>query len=142
MNTVIARTWVEALRSGEYAQTTNALHTAAGFCCLGVLCDLYRKEHAEARWVGPMDEGQSIAFSPKDTAPMDVGILPQAVKLWADMKTLDGSLPEGNGESIVRVESGYGPTSRPAETLAELNDDGKRTFAQIADIIERFVEQL
>lgn len=46
MNPEIKKRWVEALRSGKYAQTTGALHrkfdeprnhTSAGFCCLGVL---------------------------------------------------------------------------------------------------------
>lgn len=32
--------WVAALRSGKYPQTKAALRTAAGFCCLGVLCDI------------------------------------------------------------------------------------------------------
>jgi hypothetical protein len=30
--------WVEALRSGEFNQTTGRLHDYEGFCCLGVLC--------------------------------------------------------------------------------------------------------
>lgn len=33
--------WVEALRSGEYQQTTMSLRNGDKFCCLGVLCDLY-----------------------------------------------------------------------------------------------------
>lgn len=32
--------WVAALRSGEYRQAKNALKTADGYCCLGVLCDI------------------------------------------------------------------------------------------------------
>lgn len=32
--------WLEALRSGKYAQTQKALNDGQGFCCLGVLCDL------------------------------------------------------------------------------------------------------
>lgn len=39
--------WLKALRSGEYQQTTGRLRKSgpdAGFCCLGVLCDLARKD--------------------------------------------------------------------------------------------------
>ena len=32
--------WLEALRSGEYSQTTETLKDENGFCCLGVLCDV------------------------------------------------------------------------------------------------------
>jgi hypothetical protein len=32
--------WVEALRSGEYRQTTGHLKTENGYCCLGVLADI------------------------------------------------------------------------------------------------------
>jgi hypothetical protein len=32
--------WVDALRSGKYAQGRNALRKRNRYCCLGVLCDL------------------------------------------------------------------------------------------------------
>lgn len=46
----IAKKWTEALRSGEYEQCTLQLKKGEGFCCLGVLTDLYIKEHEDARW--------------------------------------------------------------------------------------------
>ena len=43
--------WLAALRSGEYTQTTGKLRRSPpaheGFCCLGVLCDLARKDGGE-----------------------------------------------------------------------------------------------
>lgn len=33
--------WVEALRSGEFSQTRNALKKHDGHCCLGVLCEIH-----------------------------------------------------------------------------------------------------
>ncbi len=33
--------WIAALRSGEYNQTTQMLHNAEGYCCLGVACKLF-----------------------------------------------------------------------------------------------------
>lgn len=47
MDAEVKQRWLEALRSGKYAQTRNALRrplaedeTTEGFCCLGVLCDV------------------------------------------------------------------------------------------------------
>jgi hypothetical protein len=34
--------WIKALRSGKYKQTTGRLRThEGGWCCLGVLCDVF-----------------------------------------------------------------------------------------------------
>ena len=55
MNQEIKTKWVVALRSGDYKQTKGKLKDANGYCCLGVLCDISRKEtgfgieHNEAR---------------------------------------------------------------------------------------------
>jgi hypothetical protein len=45
-----AKRWVEALRSGKYPQTRRTLKDDAGFCCLGVACDLYAEEVEGANW--------------------------------------------------------------------------------------------
>ena len=34
------RKWVEALRSGDFPQTTSTLADSDGYCCLGVACDI------------------------------------------------------------------------------------------------------
>lgn len=44
----LLRRWVEALRSGEYTQTTGRLRDMDGHCCLGVLCDV----SGRGRWEG------------------------------------------------------------------------------------------
>lgn len=44
MNSQIKQKWIDALRSGEYEQDKCSLKTPKGFCCLGVLTDLYLKE--------------------------------------------------------------------------------------------------
>lgn len=33
--------WINALRSGEFSQTTGRLQTSEGHCCLGVACALF-----------------------------------------------------------------------------------------------------
>jgi hypothetical protein len=55
-------TWVEALRSGEYKQTTGALQDNSGYCCLGVACRVFipKDDLVLDKW-GVMDGGM-----PKD----------------------------------------------------------------------------
>jgi hypothetical protein len=51
LNKEIATKWVAALRSGDYKQTQGVLRSADnGYCCLGVLCDLYNKETGNGEW--------------------------------------------------------------------------------------------
>lgn len=107
MKPEIKQRWIQALRSGEYQQTKGTLHNDKGFCCLGVLCDLYAKEHSHHSWVLYGDRYKMID---------ETGILPIKVKRWA-------GLNENNP-----IIEGYA-------SLAELND-GCFTFEQIAQIIE------
>jgi hypothetical protein len=50
MKESIKKKWLQALRSGKYKQTAASLQDGDGFCCLGVLCDLYAKETKTASW--------------------------------------------------------------------------------------------
>lgn len=43
MNYDFIRAWIDALRSGEYKQTTGRLRNCYGYCALGVGCDVARK---------------------------------------------------------------------------------------------------
>ena len=49
MNKQVKRKWLKALRSGEYqqgdSQLLNKNNGNSYYCCLGVLEDIYRKEH-------------------------------------------------------------------------------------------------
>ena len=40
----VYKRWIAALRNGEYKQTRDTLRRGDSFCCLGVLCDLARKD--------------------------------------------------------------------------------------------------
>jgi hypothetical protein len=46
MDTELKAKWVEALRSGDYKQTSHVLHDEQenAYCCLGVLCIVAKKE--------------------------------------------------------------------------------------------------
>ncbi len=120
MDKKIMKKWVKALRSGKYRKTTGNLCKVAengnkSWCCLGVLTDLYNKEHKQ----------DPIEIEAEDED------LPYSVEEWSGMKSSCGALPYGYG-------------NRPVTSLAELNDcaNSKRSFKRIADIIEKNWEQL
>ena len=54
MNERVKQLWVEALRSGEYKQCNYSLRRdeskVISYCCLGVLCELYAREHSHFDW--------------------------------------------------------------------------------------------
>jgi hypothetical protein len=111
MNPQIKQKWVDALRSGEYQQTQRLLHDENGFCCLGVLCDLYLKEN-QLEWEPSRHNGNVYMFQDM------VASLPLSVVEWA---YLDDSNP---------------PVNAGDSSLAELNDNGS-AFIEIADLIEK-----
>lgn len=121
----IAKRWVRALRSGRYRQGTGVLcyrrDDGMHYCCLGVLCDLAEKSGVCKRNV---KNGAVFYFDGADVS------LPESVMKWADMSSLDGSY-----------------RSRPNATATDLdlafdNDSRRLSFLQIANIIERHVDEL
>jgi len=109
MNPQIKQKWLNALRSNEYQQCRGRLHTNSGFCCLGVLCDLYIKEN-NVEWEINEDSGKYM-FQNKGAD------LPFSVIEWSGVD----SGPPGNGQ---------------IGTLAALNDS-ETTFNEIANLIEK-----
>jgi hypothetical protein len=111
-----ARKWVEALRSGEFEQGRSRLRKGDQYCCLGVACELYRREHPD----GPDwdDVEGEFAFDGCES------MLPDVVRDWLELRTPDGDF--GNGDH---------------NTLTYMNDDGC-TFEDIADVIESEPEGL
>lgn len=106
MNPEIKTKWVAALRSGEFEQGHRQLRKGNTFCCLGVLCELYRRETGDGTW----ENNHFLRIS---------DVLPSRVSIWA-----------GLSESNPTVEGITCDTS-----LAERNDAGV-TFSEIADIID------
>jgi hypothetical protein len=74
MNQEIKQRWVEALRSGEYQQGKESLYHCGKFCCLGVLTDLYIKEHG-LQW--KQDSAGLWSFEEGG------GLLPRSVQKWS-----------------------------------------------------------
>lgn len=121
MDPEVKAEWVQALRSGEYKQARGYLRRTLdrgakeintqpqGFCCLGVLTDLYCKQTGKGSW-GPPNAFGSHFTSASSSSRTD---LTQEVSYWSGLD---------NGE----VES----------ELARKNDSGSYDFNQIADWIE------
>ena len=102
--------WLEALRSGEYKQGQEHLRSDAGYCGLGVLCDVHAKENG-GEWEGISGDRYRYLQA--------TAVLPSEVIEWA---SLDNVLPK--------------VTYHEVETpLSILNDSGM-PFSEIADYIE------
>lgn len=108
------RWWVEALRSGNYTQTSNALRDNQGYCCLGVACDVFRKKTKHGRW-------DDDVFVIGDMA--EDGVLPDRVANWLGLD----------------VNPIINPGGRLSEeqTASSCNDELCWNFNQIADAVER-----
>jgi hypothetical protein len=124
MDKHVAERWVQALRSGQYQQGQHELHPDTNsYCCLGVLCDLYRVEQGKGEWrKGPM-RGENNIFTVDDEEGYESSVLPESVKDWAGMHS-------SVGEIVGTVDA-----------LAALNDEGME-FPQLADLIEKKWEVL
>ena len=116
MKPEIKSKWVAALKSGEYAQGERRVLNDGfgGWCCLGVLCDIYAKEFGDL-WER---SGEGLRLS--------IGSCyypPNEVRKWADFHEDESPVSIGNIERSVAV-----------------HNDGvncpRRTFAEIADAIE------
>ena len=135
MNTKIKQKWVSALRSGEYEQGSEKLYSGRGYCCLGVLCDLYSKENG-LKWEF---RGDDVIKTEDEIVPSQLQkfdyfyfddeseFLPESVMDWAELSVKN---PQ------VRVECEYGEDARfYVDEIANVNDSGY-SFTQLAEIIE------
>lgn len=129
MKPEIKQKWIEALRSGEYSQTEGKLHTPDGFCCLGVLTDLYLKE-TNQQWefhekTGDITSDDYYTFEETDD------FLPKSVSDWAGLNT---NCPEVMTENGDFDEESDGDEYLSRE-LSDLNDNGYN-FESIAELIQ------
>jgi len=86
MKKEIADKWVEALRSGKYEQTEGYLKTENGHCCLGVLCEISDLDLTVTERTPTFKPFKYFEFNNNDSH------LPNEVKDWAGMKSVDGNL--------------------------------------------------
>lgn len=118
MKPLIKAEWVKALKSGKYKKATGTLcrlkkdGTPKGYCCLGVLTDLYVKAHKKTEW---QVSGGRLSFEGESA------LLPIKVSKWAGLK--------GDSDALVLYKG------VPVH-LANVNDTTKQTFPQIAELIK------
>ena len=121
MNQQIKQQWVAALRSGDYQQTTGELRNGSGFCCLGVLTDLYLKE-VGVEWMGNDEDGFMF---PK----FNEEVLPYEVMDWADLSCDNPEV------TVERFSPIVGQNVSCNVPLSDLNDTD-HDFKMIAALIE------
>lgn len=139
----IATKWASALRCGKYKQGKNALKTKSKkgiikHCCLGVLCELYNKEHKK-KLKTTQSNGHEISrsisgrnniskvFSFEDSWDS----LPVKVLKWAGINNTTGCLR--NGSFSNKFDKWF--------SLSDMNDDGIN-FKKISDFIEESCDNL
>ena len=116
MNPDIKKRWVEALRSGEYKQGKYYLKNGDDFCCLGVLCDLHRKEFG-GKW---------------EAGTLVTGLHNHIAGTYAE----DASFPSKEVLEWAGGPIDYLLLSRGQTATTAINDGLEYTFTQIADLIE------
>ena len=111
--------WVEALRSGKYKQGRERLNKNGKFCCLGVLCEILKKE---LKIEVVMQDGQVRYDGYQSYLPSRVGEYAGMIdyNCCGDIVSL--------GVSLANLNDGVGGK--------------KHNFKQIADIIEEYHEEL
>lgn len=129
MKQEVADKWCQALESGKYQQTSKVLcrttekGEVVGYCCLGILCEVYQQE------VGDLDVRKINDTYNNDHVQSyehSYAALPQQVQDWAGMQDCLGRY----------VQNGV------VETLSDQNDNRKKNFVEIAAIIRANVNNL
>lgn len=110
---------IDALRGGDYTQGCGALRNHGCHCVMGVAADIWHKTTGEGEWTPSFYdriEGTSTC-------------LPEAARDWFGFRTVFGD---------------YGPRDEDGYSRDSLicDNDGGKTFAQLADIIESKPEGL
>lgn len=136
MKPEIAQKWVEALRSGNYTQTTKTLRDDKGYCCLGVLCDLASQEGI-GTWQAPDSPPTSASRIYRYVAgyakyESNSSLIPPRVAKWAEMSEKNTGKNGSKGSFL---------SDGNWTSLANLNDRGS-SFEDIAKVIEKEVETL
>jgi hypothetical protein len=128
MNPKVKQKWIDALRSGEYVQGKEKLRSVSGYCCLGVLCDIYAEE-TNTEWKFRGNEETNL--QPKDYWYFgdQSEFLPEFVMDWAGL-SLNCPVVK------IDVEADGEDSWFHNEGLADLNDSGY-TFNDLSKLIEQ-----
>ena len=115
MKKSIMKKWITALKSGKYKQTRGALKGKRGYCCLGVLCDIYDDTKWTEDYKGYNSYGNGFEES----------CLTNSVQKWAGVKSETGNVDGSHRRDGERL------------SLVHLNDNRHWGFKKIANFIEK-----
>lgn len=119
MNPEVKKLWVDALESGEYAQTRSFLRGNDGFCCLGVLCDIYAKTTGIGKWIEtPLSKSKHLSFL-GDGFKAETS-LPPDVSDWADFTGLKSYEYDGITTDLATFNDGSNAREVPSLTFSEI----------------------
>lgn len=133
------RLWLEALRSGQYAQGKEHLLKDGRYCCLGVACSIYQKVNGNPLTIKTLPKTQYrpegvVAFyrdGIDDPEEKDLpSFLPPDVQKWLGLSSKEGTFEKAT------------PATEYKRKLWELNDMENWTFEQLANFIESNPEGL
>lgn len=112
--------WIDALRSGDYAQGTGVLRSAfkdnVSYCCLGVLCEIA----PDAEWDGTLYQYHGYDGYVSNAFPVDDWFT-ERTGLVTEIKNI--------------ISRGF------MSELADANDEQNKDFNEIADMIEALAIQ-
>ena len=129
MNPEVKQKWIDALRSGNYEQGSEKLRTVNGYCCLGVLCDIYAQEN-DTQWKFMGNEETNFQLMDYWYFLDQSEFLPESVMNWAGLRTHNPSVRVYCEDSDDEDQRYYN------DEIANVNDSGY-SFSQIADIIQQ-----
>lgn len=124
MNPVVKAKWLARLRAPDAKQCQGVLHGDDGFCCLGVLTDIYIQEAKPVEGWRQRDNHFPSTYNQLYQFQTETYALPWNVREWAGL----------TGPALAKPASKRDFTAK----LAQLNDDGM-SFADIALVIEEEV---
>lgn len=124
----IIKTWIAALRSGDFKQTKGTLKSTrrngnASYCCLGVLVEVCGNKKEKATLLDMLDANKYVA--PKG-----------GVGLGHYVK---GGQDASAGDLSPTMMTRVGLTPDHCAELIEMNDSQNRRFGTIANFIEKHV---
>jgi hypothetical protein len=124
MDVEVKRRWIAALRSGKYPQGQGCLRKDSGYCCMGVLCDLYDSNLWRSQKSFYSFQGERWYLSPY-------------ILFWSGLTANNPDVmvacQECDSAQPFECECVGGMTKA---TLSKLNDEYRWSFDRIADIIE------
>lgn len=117
MHEEIKNRWIENLESGEYPKGVGSLREKGRYCCLGVLTDMYIREHDDLMWMGNLavpDKSSDYCDEYAET------LLPAKVREWAGIEEEDYHIHSFGGGSLATINDHSDTFDPVIERIKEL----------------------